>query len=68
MTPYLVEYFGNPSSGHAYGRAAQTGVVTARAQVAALLGCAPDEIVFTGGGTEANALLGSKAGDRPAGW
>src|SRR5580700_2507295 len=52
----LDEGFGNPSAGHAYGRRARAFVEEARAQVAALLGCDPDEIVFTGGGTESNNL------------
>jgi cysteine desulfurase len=56
MLPYLREHFGNPSSGHAYGRSAQAAVTRARAQVAGLLGCDADEIVFTSGGTEANNL------------
>jgi cysteine desulfurase len=54
MLPYLKEAFGNPSSSHAYGKAAHDAVERARAQVAALLGCQPDEVVFTGGGTEAS--------------
>lgn len=56
MLPYLREHFGNPSSSHAYGRTAQAAVTRARAQVAGLLGCDADEIVFTSGGTEANNL------------
>jgi cysteine desulfurase len=56
MLPYLREHFGNPSSDHVYGRTAQAAVTRARAQVARLLGCDPDEIVFTSGGTEANNL------------
>lgn len=56
MIPYLREHFGNPSSGHIYGRRAQEGVEKARAQVASLLGCLASEIVFTSGGTEANNL------------
>ncbi|HEX7605010.1 MAG TPA: cysteine desulfurase family protein [Polyangiaceae bacterium] len=56
MLPYLREHFGNPSSGHVYGTRARDAVDRARAQVAALLGCDPDEIVFTSGGTEANNL------------
>ncbi len=52
----LDEGFGNPSADHAYGRRARAIVEEARAEVAALLGCDPDEIVFTGGGTEANNL------------
>jgi cysteine desulfurase NifS/selenium donor protein len=54
MTPYLYEHFGNPSSAHPYGVAAKRAVEHARAQVAALLGCQPVEIVFTSGGSEAN--------------
>jgi cysteine desulfurase len=54
MLPYLREGFGNPSSAHSYGRAAHDAVEKARAEVAALLGAQPDEIVFTGGGSEAS--------------
>ncbi len=56
MLPYLREHFGNPSSGHVYGTRARSAVARARDQVAALLGCEADEIVFTSGGTEANNL------------
>jgi cysteine desulfurase len=56
MLPYLRDHFGNPSSSHVYGRTAQAAVTRARAQVAGLLGCDADEIVFTSGGTEANNL------------
>ena len=51
---YLHERFGNPSSSHEYGREAKDAVETARAQLAALLGAEPSEIIFTSGGTEAN--------------
>ena len=54
MRPYLEEYFGNPSSAHWYGTEPRAAVETARAKVAALLNCDPDEIVFTSGGTESN--------------
>lgn len=54
LLPYLTERFGNPSSGHVYGREAKEAVETARAQLAGLLGAKPEEIVFTSGGTEAN--------------
>lgn len=54
MRPYLEEHFGNPSSSHWYGRKAHEAVEAARAQVAALLSCAPGEIIFTSGGTESN--------------
>ena len=56
MLPYLREHFGNPSSSHVFGRRTHAAVEGARAQVAALLGAAPEEIVFTSGGTEANNL------------
>ncbi len=56
MIPYLREHFGNPSSGHVYGRRAREAVARARGQVAALLGCDEDEVVFTSGGTEASNL------------
>jgi cysteine desulfurase len=56
MLPYLREHFGNPSSGHVYGQRAKRAVDEAREQVAALIGAAPSEIVFTSGGTEANNL------------
>lgn len=56
MLPYLREHFGNPSSGHVYGQRAKSAVDLARAQVAALVDCEPDEIVFTSGCTESNNL------------
>ncbi len=56
MGPLLAEHFGDPSSSHALGRAAAEAVEDARGQVSLLLGCDPDEIVFTSGGTESNNL------------
>jgi cysteine desulfurase len=56
MLPYLREHFGNPSSGHVYGRRAHEAVARARGQVADLLGCDADEVIFTSGGTESNNL------------
>ncbi|MGN1346026.1 MAG: cysteine desulfurase family protein [Eubacteriales bacterium] len=50
------EIFGNPSSAHAFGRTAREAVERAREQVAALLGCLPEEVYFTSGGTEADNL------------
>lgn len=52
----LRELWGNPSSGHEYGQAANDAITTARQQVASLLGAEPSEIVFTGGGSEASNL------------
>jgi len=54
MLPYLEEHFGNPSSSHWYGVQTKNAVENARRQVASLLNCQPDEIVFTSGGTESN--------------
>jgi cysteine desulfurase len=54
MLPYLREHFGNPSSTHVYGRTSQAAVDAARRQLAELLGAQSDEIVFTGGGSEAS--------------
>jgi cysteine desulfurase len=61
MLPYLQTHFGNPSSTHSYGKLTHDAVEKARGQVAGLLGAAADEIVFTGGGTEASnhALKGA---------
>jgi cysteine desulfurase len=56
MRPYIEEQFGNPSSTHEYGRVALEGVERARAEVAALLRCDPDSIVFTASGSEADNL------------
>lgn len=56
MEPWLRDGFGNPSSGHVYGKRAKAAIEQARAQVAHLLGCSSDEILFASGGTEANNL------------
>jgi cysteine desulfurase len=57
-----LDVVGNPSSVHAEGRAAKALVERARAQVAALVGCAPDEVVFTAGATEAAQVLAGLPG------
>ncbi len=54
MEPYIYEQFGNPSSSHPYGVVAKRAVESARARVAALLGCQAAEVIFTSGGTESN--------------
>lgn len=61
MLPYLHEHFGNPSSTHEYGKRAHDALARARQQVAELIGARPEEIVFTGGGSEASnqALKGA---------
>ena len=60
MRPFLETEFGNPSSSHWYGIAPKRAVENARLQVAKLLNCSPQEIVFTSGGTESNnhAIIG----------
>ena len=56
MEPFLRGSFGNPSGGHAAARAAKTALEAAREEIAELLGARPTEVVFTGGGTEADNL------------
>lgn len=56
MVESLKDHWGNPSSGHIHGRRAKAAMVQARAQVAALIGARPREIIFTSGGTEASNL------------
>ena len=53
MLPYLGELYGNPSSVHRFGQRARQAIDEARAKIAALVGCADSELLFTGGGTEA---------------
>ena len=69
MLPYIYEHFGNPSSGHLYGRNANEGVNAARNQVAEMLGCHAGELIFTSGGTESNnyAIKGAMAANRSRG-
>ena len=57
MLPYMREHFGNPSAIHAFGRKTRAAVEQARRSVAALLNCAPGEIIFTSGGTEADNMV-----------
>ncbi|MDQ1278512.1 MAG: cysteine desulfurase, partial [Thermodesulfobacteriota bacterium] len=56
MLPYFSDRFGNPSSMHAFGQEAKGAVEEAREGIAAFLGAAPGEIVFTSGGTESNNM------------
>jgi len=56
MRPFLEDGWGNPSSSHPVGQRARQAIDGARAQVAGLLGCSTDELVFTGGGTESNNM------------
>jgi cysteine desulfurase len=56
MLPYLGQHFGNPSSIHAAGREARAAIDNARDRLARLLHAKPNELIFTGSGTEANNL------------
>src|SRR3954451_22154811 len=56
MLPYLADHPGNPSGTHAEARAGKTALEVAREVVAGILGCAPSEVVFTAGGSEADNL------------
>ncbi len=57
---------GNPSSVHAFGRRARARLETARQAVADLVGAKAENVIFTSGGSEANALAFAAAGTRPA--
>jgi cysteine desulfurase len=61
MLPYFSDFFGNPSSIYSYGQESREAVENARTSVARLIGAKDEEIVFTGGGTEADnyALKGT---------
>ncbi len=70
MLPFLgPAAFGNPSSAHRFGRTARAGLEEARRRVAAAVGAAPSQVVFTSGGTEADnlAVLGTALAVRAAG-
>ena len=68
MEPFLKERFFNPSAGYGCARSVREAVEEARADVAALLGALPSEIVFTSGGTEAtNMAFRQMAGERNGG-
>ena len=69
MQPFLTEFFGNPSSTHWYGQQTKKAIEDARRQVAALLNCHADEIIFTSGGSESNnyAIKGAAYANRDKG-
>ena len=69
MLPYFTERFGNPASLHAPGDRATKALEESRAAVAAFLGAAPDELVFTSGATESNnlALIGYASRNKRSG-
>ena len=54
MLPYFHEHFGNPSSIHSYGRESKKVIDIARNKIAKSIGAKPEEIYFTGGGSEAD--------------
>ncbi|MBO0875203.1 MAG: cysteine desulfurase [Pseudonocardia sp.] len=54
--PYLSEHFGNPSSAHEYARVPREALRRAREQVGTLIAARPEEVVFTGGGSETDAM------------
>jgi len=67
MTPYLTEWYGNPSSVHRFGQRARQAIDEARARCAALIGCGESELMFTAGGTESinSAVRGLLAARAP---
>ena len=69
MLPHFRDNFGNPSSIHKWGREAEKAIEQSRRDVAAVLNCAPNEIIFTSCGTEADnlALRGAAFAMREAG-
>jgi cysteine desulfurase len=54
--PYLSTHFDNPSSAHGYGQPAPNAVDAARRRLAVVIGADPDEVTFTGSGSERNVL------------
>ncbi|MBW1752561.1 MAG: aminotransferase class V-fold PLP-dependent enzyme, partial [Deltaproteobacteria bacterium] len=54
ILPYFNEFYGNPSSMHSFGGQVGRKLIEARADVAALIGAAPEEIIFNGCGTESD--------------
>ena len=57
ITEVMQECFGNPSSTHAFGRTAKTHIETARKEIAKQINAAPQEIIFTSGGTESDNMI-----------
>lgn len=56
MMPFLLNYYGNPSSQHAFGKEAKAALEESRRSIAALINAEPEEIIFTSGGTEADNI------------
>lgn len=65
MKPWMIEYYGNPSTLYRFGRESRKAIQTARETIALQIGANPDEIFFTSGGTEADnwAIKGSALAD-----
>src|SRR5437764_14915351 len=61
MLPFLTKYYGNPSSGYAFAAMARKAINLARERLAALVVCAPTEVVFTSCGTERNNAVSHAA-------
>ena len=71
MLPYMDKFYGNPSSLHSVGQAAADALRKAREEAAEVLGCEPNEITFTSGGSEADnqalvsaAAIGARKGKK----
>lgn len=66
IKPYFTGIFGNPGSLHSFGREASEAIAKSRKTIADFLGCKPEEIIFTSGGSEADnlAIRGLIAGER----
>ena len=64
MTPYFMEYYGNPSGRYEYGETSKKAIEQVRRTIADSLGAQPEEIYFTAGGTESDnwALHGMASG------
>jgi len=60
--PFLGDHFGNPSSGHAYGRITHAAVATARTSIATAIRCEASEVIFTAGGSDGDTLAIRGAG------
>ncbi len=56
ILPFLTAHFGNASSSHSYGQGAAAGMALGRRRLAALLGCQPEQLVYTAGGSESDNL------------
>ena len=56
MLPYFSEHFGNPSSVHTFGQSTEAAIEAAREDVARILGCSIQEIIFTSCGSESDNL------------